>query len=93
MLRNRDARPVRVELRFLVHSLVARQLKVRVGDVTLYDQPLPAGRKGVSLKVPELPPGETKLRFFASGPPTKPDDFTSGAVIFKIDQPHLRIVP
>ena len=59
----------------------------------VYDAPMPAARKVVSLKGLNVPPGETQLTLTASGPTTKSDDFTPGEVIFKMERPKVLIVP
>jgi hypothetical protein len=93
LLRNNETQPVRVELRFLAHTLIERPFEVRAGEKNLYQQSLPTGRRVITLKALELPPGDTQLTFYASGPTTKSDDFTPGEVVFKMETPRVKIVP
>jgi hypothetical protein len=91
VLRNAAPQPVRIELRFLAHSLARRNFEVRAGDRLVYDSPLPAGRKVISLRDLEVLPGESQLTFSTSGPTTKSDDFTPGQVLFKIERARVLI--
>jgi hypothetical protein len=93
ILRNNEPQPVRVEIRFLAHSLVVRAFKVRAGERILYDEALPTGQRVITLHELDLAPGETRVTFFASGPTTKSDDFTPGEVVFKMETPRVKIVP
>jgi hypothetical protein len=82
---------VRIELRFLAHSLARRNFEVRAGDRLVYDSPLPAGRKVISLRDLEVLPGESQVTFSTSGPTTKSDDFTPGQVLFKIERARVLV--
>ena len=64
-----------------------------MGDTKIHAEPLPEGRKVVSLTGLELPPGETRLTLRVSGPTTDPDDFTSGQVYFKVESPRVTLLP
>jgi hypothetical protein len=92
ILRNNEPKPRRVEIRFLAHSLVVRPFEVRAGKRILYGEALPKGPRVIVLKELDLPPGETRVAFLASGPTTNSDDFTPGEVVFKMETPRVKIV-
>lgn len=93
VLHNSGSLSVRAEFRFVAHSLAARNFEIRVGDGVVYDQPLPAAGKVISLPTLEVPPGDTQLTLSASGPTTKSDDFTPGEVVFKMERPKVIVTP
>ena len=92
IFRNNEPQPVRVEIRFLAHSLATRPFEISAGERILYDEALPAGQRVITLQELDLAPGETRVTFLASGPTTKSDDFTPGEVVFKMETPRVKIV-
>ncbi len=92
VLRNPGAAPVRVELRFLTRSRIARALEVQQGGTVIFRGELPAGRRTLALPALAVAPGETRLVFAAGGETTEADDGTPGRVLFQIENPILRPV-
>lgn len=93
VLRNTSKRVVRAEFRFISRSLQPRELAVSAGNRSVLRARLPATRHVVSVKALELPPGETKLTFTASGEASTTDDGTPGDVTFKVENPQLLLMP
>ena len=52
---------------------------------------LPASRRVIVVPGIELPPGESRLVFTASGTPEESDDGTPGDVMFKIENPQVNL--
>lgn len=92
VLRNESTRTVRADFRFIARSFHAREFEVTLADKSVLRTRLGAGRRGIALKSLELPPGETALRFTASGETSKADDGTPGEVTFAVENPQLVIV-
>ena len=91
VLHNAANRPLRADLRFLARSRIARNFEVRAKGGVIYDETLPASSKVIALSGLEIPPGETRLTFSASGPTTDADDFTPGQVFFKMETPRVSV--
>ena len=92
VLRNDSTRTVRADFKFIVRSFHAREFEVTLADKSVLRTRLGAGRRGIALKLLELPPGETVLRFIASGQTSKADDGTPGEVTVAVENPQLEIV-
>jgi len=92
VLTNPGAAPARAELRGLLQSFHLRDFRVEAGGRTLWTGGLPIGRRVLAFGPIELPPGETKVTFTASGAPSKAgQDDTTSDVMFKLEGPELRV--
>jgi hypothetical protein len=91
ILRNTSSRPLYGEMRFLARSFHLREFRVSLGERTILEGRLPAARHPITLKLPDLPPGESTLRFIVSGETSKADDDTSGDVTFKMENPQVTV--
>lgn len=91
-LHNTSSRPLRAEMRFLARSFHLREFRVTLGDKIVYAARLPATRQVITLGPLELPPGETRLTFTASGDTSTTDDGTPGRVTFKVENPQVIVL-
>ncbi len=82
---------MQAELRGLLQSFHLRDFRVEAGGRTLWTGGLPIGRRVMGFGPIELPPGETRVTFTASGATSKADDGTPGEVVFKLEGPELRV--
>jgi hypothetical protein len=91
LLRNRGARVVQAELRFIVRARVECSVELKQGKTSLLHENLSPGRHSITMAKLTLPPGDTRLTFTTDAPPKEADDGTPGHVTFKVENPLLRI--
>ena len=89
---NESSRTVRAEVRFLARSREVRKVFIKYGEKIVYEGELQAKRTVVEFPL-ELRPGSSRIIFSATGTMNDADDDTSGQVMFRIENPHLRMMP
>ena len=89
-LRSRSPESATAEFGFLTRSREPRELSVSLRGQVVWRGLITTTRQAVTLAL-RLPPGENRLTFTTTEPPTDSDDATPGSVTFMVANPRVEI--